>query len=215
MQKLEISSPNVDYYHQLKDWMLPLIATAPNIVMDLGCASGVFGRKLLEVGKAKEMYGAEMFESAAAQAAEIYTKVYVGDVEQLDLEFDNKFDYVICGDILEHLKDPYTVTRNIFQWLKPGGSLFVCLPNVRNYRLLSDLIFRGKWEYVSAGILDRTHLRFFTRGSLRVMLEDAGFNVYHEHMVIEGPKKTLFNRITFGVFDEFLAAQSFCCGRKP
>jgi len=210
---MDTKSP--DYYNCLKWWMLPLIKDGPNIVMDLGCATGRLGARLLEVGKAREVYGVEFFDAAAAEASRVYKKVYVGDVETLDIDFEGIFDYVICGDILEHLRDPYTMSSRIYRWLKPNGAVFVCLPNVRNYHLLRDLVFRGKWEYTSAGIMDRTHLRFFTKSSLRKMLEDAKFNVYHEQMIVEGKKKTLFNRFTFGLFDEFLAAQSFCCGRKP
>ena len=146
--------------------------------------------------------------------ATAYKKVHVGDLEEMRLDYHESFDYVICGDILEHLKDPYRVVRQLVIWLKPGGSLFVCVPNVRHYHVLADLVFRGKWEYVSAGVMDRTHLRFFTASSCRQMLSDAGLEVYHEQMIIEGPKKTFFNRATCGLFSEFLGAQTFCCGRK-
>ena len=194
--------------------MLPLIEAGPNVVLDMGCATGNMGRKLLEIGKAKEVIGMELFETAATEAAKFYKKVHVGDVEAMTLDYEAYFDYVICGDILEHPKDPYSVVKRVYRWLKPGGSVLICLPNVRNYHVVKALVFRGKWEYVSAGIMDRTHLRFFTKSSLRGMVEEAGFQVYHEHMVVEGPRKTLFNRATLGLFDEFLAAQSFCCGRK-
>jgi 2-polyprenyl-3-methyl-5-hydroxy-6-metoxy-1,4-benzoquinol methylase len=202
------------YYVRFKWWMLPLIKDGPNIVMDLGCAAGVMGRKLLETGKAKEVFGVEIFEPAAAEAATIYKKVHVGDIEEMQLDYNQCFDYVICGDILEHLRDPYKIVRLLSTWLKPGGSLFVCVPNVRNYHVVADLVLRGKWEYQSAGIMDRTHLRFFTASSCRQMLLDAGLEVYHQQVIVEGPKKNLFNRATFGLFKEFLASQTFCCARK-
>lgn len=128
--------------------------------LDMGCASGRMGEKLLETGKAIEMVGLECFEGAAAEAAKTY-KVHVGDVKMV-FNYESCFDYVICGDILEHLKDPYDIVRQVFRWLKPGGSILVCVPNVRNFRVLNDLVFHGKWEYLSAGILDKTHMRFFT-----------------------------------------------------
>ncbi len=213
MQNTAFVDKDSSYYVQLKSWMLPVINRGPNMVMDLGCASGVMGRKLLETGKAREVYGVEIFESAAAEAATIYKKVHVGDIEEMELDYQGCFDYIICGDILEHLKDPYKLVRLLGGWLKPGGSILVCVPNVRNYQVLRDLIFHGKWEYVSAGILDRTHLRFFTATSCRQMLLDAGFEVYHEQMVIYGPRKNFCNRVTLGLFKEFLALQTFCCGR--
>lgn len=214
MQNAAFQDKDSEYYTRDKAWMLPLIKEGPNRVLDLGCASGRVGQKLLETGRAKELIGAEIFASAAAEAAKIYNKVYVGDVEESELPYVDHFDYVICGDILEHLKDPYTVVRRISTMLKPGGSLLVCVPNVRNFRVLKNLIFRGQWEYVSSGILDRTHLRFFTRRSCRRMLEEAGLRVYHEEMIVYGPRKKLVNRATLGLFREFLATQVFCCGRK-
>jgi 2-polyprenyl-3-methyl-5-hydroxy-6-metoxy-1,4-benzoquinol methylase len=213
MQNTAFVDKDSHYYVRFKWWMLPLIKDGPNIVMDLGCASGVMGRKLLETGKAKEVFGVEIFESAAAEAATIYKKVHVGDIEEMQLDYNGTFDYIICGDILEHLKDPYKIVRLLSLWLKPGGCLFVCLPNVRNYHVVAALVLHGKWDYVSAGIMDRTHLRFFTASSCKQMLLDANFDVYHEQMIISGPKKTFFNRATFGLFREFLAEQTFCCGR--
>jgi 2-polyprenyl-3-methyl-5-hydroxy-6-metoxy-1,4-benzoquinol methylase len=203
------------YYVRLKWWMLPLIKDGPNSIMDLGCASGVMGNKLLESGKAKEVYGVEIFEAAAAEASKTYKQVFTGDIETMDLDFKEKFDYVICGDILEHLKDPYTVTSRIYKWLKPGGSIFICVPNVRSHTVLRPLILHGKWEYVDAGIMDRTHMRFFTRSSCRAMIENAGFQTYHEEMIISGRKKNALDRVTFRLFEEFLGDQLFCCGRKP
>lgn len=214
MQNPAFQDKDSEYYTRDKAWMLPLVKEGPNVILDLGCASGRVGRRLLESGRAKEMIGAEIFPSAAEEAAKTYKKVYVGDLEETSLDYVDHFDYVICGDILEHLKDPYKVVNKAAGWLKPGGSVLVCVPNVRNFRVLRDLIFHGDWKYASSGILDCTHLRFFTRHSCRRMLEEAGFDVYHEQMVIYGWKKTLLNRLTFGILGEFLATQVFCCGQK-
>ena len=214
MQNAAFQESDSEYYTRDKAWMLPLIKQGPNVVFDLGCASGRVGQKLVATGRAKELVGAEIFPPAAEEAARIYDKVYVGDVEGMTFDYDDYFDYVICGDILEHLKDPYQMVRKISKMLKPGGSLLVCVPNIRNFRVLKDLLQHGEWHYVSSGILDSTHLRFFTRRSCRRMLEEAGLHVYHEHMVVYGTKKTLLNRITFGLFKEFLATQVFCCGKK-
>jgi 2-polyprenyl-3-methyl-5-hydroxy-6-metoxy-1,4-benzoquinol methylase len=214
MQNTAFLKEDDDYYNMFKWWMLPYIQDGPNAVLDLGCASGVMGRVLLEKGKAKEVVGAEIFPAAAAEAQKTYQKVYVGDVEEMDLAYENYFDYVICGDVLEHLKDPYKVLQRIFKWLKPGGKVLVCLPNVRHYHVVRNLVFRGKWDYVSAGVMDKTHLRFFTRDSCRNMIEQAGFIVCHEEMIIYGPKKGFCNNVTLGLFREFLASQMFCVGEK-
>jgi 2-polyprenyl-3-methyl-5-hydroxy-6-metoxy-1,4-benzoquinol methylase len=214
MQNSAFLKKDADYYTMFKWWMLPHVHDGANAVLDLGCGSGVMGRKLRETGKATEVVGVEIFPSAAAEAEKFYQKVHVGDIEEMTLDYAGHFDYVICGDVLEHLKDPYQVMRKIYQWLKPGGKVLVCLPNVRNYHVVRDLIFRGKWEYAAAGIMDKTHLRFFTRSSCRQMIKDAGFEVCHQQVIIEGPKKNFFNGVTFGLFREFLAAQIFIVGEK-
>ena len=214
MQNPDYLDKNADYYTREKAWLLPFVEEGPNVVMDLGCGSGRVGRRLLAEKRAVEMHGAEIFPGAAEEAAKIYKKVHVGDVEQIAWEYKTCFDYVICGDLLEHLKDPYEMVRRIFSWLKPGGRILVCVPNIRNFRVLKSLVFRGEWKYVDSGILDQTHLRFFTRRSCARMLTEAGFQVYHYHMVVYGPKKTFADRVSFGLFREFLATQVFCCGRK-
>lgn len=214
MQNTAFLEKDAHYYVRFKHWMLPFIADGDNVIMDLGCASGIMGRKLLESGKASEVYGVEIFEEAASEAGSIYRKVHVGDIEEMHLEYNQDFDYIICGDILEHLKNPYEVMSRVFTWLKPGGKVLICLPNVRHYSVLTELIFKGQWKYADAGIMDKTHLRFFTRRSTMQMVEDAGFKVFHSSMVVEGPKKNFFNKLTFGLFDEFLASQSFCCAQK-
>jgi 2-polyprenyl-3-methyl-5-hydroxy-6-metoxy-1,4-benzoquinol methylase len=203
-----------NYYRHIKRWMIPFFKDGPNSVLDLGCAAGLLGACLLESGKAAVVDGVEIFAPVAQEAAKRYRRVHVGDVEGMALDYRAEFDYVVCGDILEHLKDPYAMMHRIHDWLKPGGSLLVCLPNVRSYRVLKEVIFCGEWKYVSSGILDRTHLRFFTRRSCQRMFEEAEFRVTHEQIIIDGPRKQLLNRITFGWLDEFLASQIFVCGIK-
>jgi len=195
--------------------MLPLFNDGPNRVLDLGCAAGLFGAYLMEHGKAAAVDGVEIFPAAARDAAGRYRRVHVGDIETMALTYGDEFDYVVCGDILEHLKEPYAMVHRIYNWLKPGGTLLVCVPNVRSYRVLKELIFFGDWKYVPSGILDQTHLRFFTRRSARRLVEEAGFEITHEQMIIEGPRKALASHLSFGLFAEFLATQTFLCGRKP
>src|ERR1700751_1320663 len=105
MQNTAFKQKDSHYYVRFKWWMLPHIKDGPNAVMDLGCASGVMGEKLLKAGKAAEVQGVEIFEGAAEEASKHYKKVYVGDIEEMELDFEEQFDFAICGDILEHLKD--------------------------------------------------------------------------------------------------------------
>ena len=83
-----------------------------------------------------------------------------------------------------------------------------------NWKISFELILKGDWEYESQGIMDQTHLRFFTVRSFKRLLAQAGFLVEREDMRIIGPKQEMFNKITFGLFREFLGYQMMFCGRK-
>lgn len=202
------------YYNRGRPSITSLVQPGPHRILDLGCGAGVVGRKLKEAGKAADLVGVELFDSAADQAALHYTKVWRGDIEQMTLPFGPEFDYVLCGDILEHLKDPYRVIQRIHGWLKPEGVLICSLPNVRHWSVLSALVFKGAWKYREAGIMDRTHLRFFTRRSCVEMLNDGGFEVESWRPLITGRKFLLGNAITFGIFREFLGTQIVTRSKK-
>jgi 2-polyprenyl-3-methyl-5-hydroxy-6-metoxy-1,4-benzoquinol methylase len=210
------SHPGLDnsYYGRERPSLYTRVDEGPTIILDLGCGMGTLGRKLRELKKAKELVGAEIFETAGQEAAKFYEKVYIGDIESMQLPYLDYFDYVICGDILEHTKDPYRLVSQIRTWLKPGGKLICSLPNVRNYRVWSKLIFRGQWEYEDSGILDATHLRFFTRKSGCKMVRDAGLQIENCTMLTYGTKKLLLNALTFRLCEELLALQFVIEARK-
>jgi O-antigen biosynthesis protein len=202
------------YYNHDRPSIVAMISPGPNIILDLGCGAGAVGRKLREVGKAAEIVGVELFESAAQEAARHYTEVHSGDIEEMSLPYSKRFDYVVCGDILEHLKDPYSVVKRIHGWLKDDGRFICSLPNVRYWRVLTDLVFRGAWDYSDAGIMDRTHLRFFTRRSCFKMLGDAGFVIERCRMPNSARRYIVLNAVTFGVFGEFLGTQIIVSAKK-
>jgi len=182
------------YYNRERPSIVGLVRTAPNVVLDLGYGAGAVGRRLLQEGKASIVVGVELFAAAAQEAAH--------------------FDYVLCGDILEHLKDPYSVVKKIHGWLKDDVRLVCSLPNVRHWKVLAELAFHGAWDYQDAGVMERTHLRFFTRRSCFNMLRGAGFEVEQWRMLIAGRGYLLLNGVTFGLFAEFLGSQIVTLARK-
>lgn len=202
------------YYNIEKSRMVPFFPQGPNVVLDLGCATGRLGRKLRELNKACELVGVEIFEPAAEEAKKHYDALYLGDLECLTLPYKEYFDFVICGDILEHLRQPEEIVKKIHIWLKEGGILISSIPNIRYWRILRDLVIFGKWEYCEVGILDNTHLRFFTRQSFLKLLEKFNFSVIYNEMLIGGKKQSFFNKITFGIFEEFLASQIMVLAKK-
>jgi 2-polyprenyl-3-methyl-5-hydroxy-6-metoxy-1,4-benzoquinol methylase len=215
MKNPAFNDPSVSYYVQEKRFFFHLVPDGPNRVLDLGCAAGRVGRALADSGKAAEVYGVEIFPAAAEEASKFYKRVHVGDIEEMNLEYDNFFDVIVCGDVLEHLKNPEKVLARARQWLKDSGTLVCCLPNVRYWKVWRDLIFRGDWAYTQDGIMDQTHLRFFTTRSFRRMLESQGFAVTREDMrIAPGPKQLAFNKATGGLFKEFLGFQIMFSAQK-
>ncbi|HVY31807.1 MAG TPA: methyltransferase domain-containing protein [Polyangiaceae bacterium] len=160
--------------------LLEMIEKPPRRVLDLGCFCGGTGRYLKRKFPGCEVIGIEMLEPAAKLAAEAYDRVHVGTLEQLDFEraglSPGSFDAIIAADVLEHLFHPWQALQRLRPLLAPGGELFVSLPNARNLKLLSEL-GRGRFDYAGAGILDVTHVRFFTRKTAVEMLEQTGFVV--------------------------------------
>ena len=202
-----------NYYSKLKREFLPVIKEGPNVVLDLGCGTGRMGQALLEMNKASEIIGVELNREPAEEAEKSYDVVYKNNIEHLSLPYVNYFDYVLCGDILEHLVDPWLMLARINVMLKKNGELICSIPNIRYWKIIRDLVMKGRWKYADAGILDSTHLRFFTKSSFIEMLHNANYKVTWLHMSIHGTKR-IANNITFNMLSEFLATQIMISARK-
>jgi 2-polyprenyl-3-methyl-5-hydroxy-6-metoxy-1,4-benzoquinol methylase len=115
---------------------------------------------------------------AAERARERLDAVYPVNIEQNNLPIqESSLDLILCLDVLEHVIDPWEVVRRLYKLLKPGGALIVSIPNVRNHKVLFPLLFQGKWDYTDAGILDKTHLRFFVRDTAIKLIESSRLKV--------------------------------------
>src|SRR5262245_15122354 len=165
-------SPDVPYYYTGQ--RPELVAVAPRDrrrALELGCGVGAFAAEFLKVNPRVEYWGVEPFPPAAAEARHRLKKVLERPVEQVydDLP-DAYFDLLVCNDVLEHMANPEAVLRALLEKLEPGGLLFASVPNVRFLPVLVDLLVKKDWRYRDAGVLDRTHLRFYTEKSLRRMI---------------------------------------------
>lgn len=146
-------------------------------VLDVGCASGYFARRLVEE-KGCRVVGIEMDPGVAARAREACERVHVGSLEDRNFldGVDETADVVFFGDVIEHLADARPVLDRARAWLAPGGAAICSIPNVAFWKIRFELL-RGRFEYQDVGILDRTHLRFFTRASFERVLGEAGYRV--------------------------------------
>ena len=141
-------------------------------VLEIGCACGATLREIGARNPTALLYGVELNERAAAIAAP-FAKILSMNVENLDpAEIPERFDYIIMGDVIEHLLDPWTAVRNMRELLVPGGSIIASIPNVAHITNLYNML-SGSWTYEDMGLLDRTHLRFFTKSEIVKMFEEA------------------------------------------
>jgi 2-polyprenyl-3-methyl-5-hydroxy-6-metoxy-1,4-benzoquinol methylase len=156
--------------------MIPARATK---VLDVGCSVGVMGAALL--AKGHEVTGLEYDADLAAQAATRLPVVHQGDVEAMAQGGEpipgGPFDCVVFADVLEHLRDPWTVARWGATQVAPGGCMVVSVPNVRHVETVTSVILRSRWPYKAVGIFDRTHLRWFARKNLPDLLEGTDLEI--------------------------------------
>ena len=164
------------YYGYARPEVQALVPKDACRILDIGCGSGVLGMGLKKT-PGRYVAGIEYVPEAARAAAKVLDKVYTGDATLLIHEIaDRDFDTVIMADFLEHISDTARMLAEARRILKPEGKLILSIPNVRHWSVLKDLI-EGHFTYVEAGILDRTHLRFFTRESIYRVLGEAGFKI--------------------------------------
>jgi 2-polyprenyl-3-methyl-5-hydroxy-6-metoxy-1,4-benzoquinol methylase len=165
------------YHEEVNEALASLIGN-PTRVLDVGCGRGLNGKLARDRGA--YVVGLETDAEARAVAKQRLDEVLWVDIEdswEIDDNLDGRsFDLIIFGDVLEHVRDPVRVMLNFVSYLAPGGRVLVSLPNVAAWPVRLDLL-RGKFEYVKSGILDETHLRFFTRESAIHLVEKAGLVV--------------------------------------
>ncbi|NJR40489.1 MAG: class I SAM-dependent methyltransferase [Leptolyngbyaceae cyanobacterium CSU_1_4] len=164
------------YTHNDRAEMLAYIPQNAAIVLDVGCALGSFGQRL-KAERATEVWGVEINEYAASIASKVLDRVFCEAFDETLSLPQNKFDCIIFNDVLEHFVDPYSALLYAKKLLKKDGKIVVSIPNVRYFDNIWNLLIKKDWQYTEQGILDRTHLRFFTRKSMVRTLETLGYSV--------------------------------------
>ena len=164
------------YYAQPRPDLVALVRGTGLRVLEVGCASGAVGAELKRQGKAAVVHGVESHGAVASLAEARLDRVWRADVETLDpAELEPPYHALVAGDVLEHLRDPWSFLRRISQVLAAGAEIVVSVPNIRYLPVVADLVVRGRFDYRCQGVLDRTHLRFFTRRSVHHLLSGSGF----------------------------------------
>lgn len=206
------------YFSRIKWDIIEFVRDGDNKILEIGCGEGNSGKALKEQGKAVEVVGVEKVPEIAEIAKTKIDKVICSDVEVVKLPFSKEyFDYVIMGDVLEHLYDPWKVVSELRQYLKRGGYVIASIPNIRNWRIVRDVILKGEWKYSHEGILDDTHLRFFTKKSMISLFESRDFvvsRIIPRFKFLPRSKHKTINKFTFGLFEDFLTRQYIVEARR-
>lgn len=162
------------YYSHSRLDLAALVPEGAKLVLDVGCGEGGLGSRLKSQRPELTVVGVEPDPKTGAVAERIYEYVHIGQVESYRTR--DGFDCIVCGDVLEHLKDPWSVLSNLHGMLKDEGILVGSCPNAGHWTVVKGLL-EGRFSYVPAGILCWDHIRYFTEESLRDMLTSTGFDV--------------------------------------
>lgn len=205
-----------EYYKQTRPEMIEFVPETARKILDVGCGSGLFGEQLKH-NLNSEVWGIELDDNAARLAEEKIDRVLSGDIFQLVNDLPNSyFDCVIFNDVLEHLVDPFDLLLKIKNKLSANGVIVCSIPNVRYLLNLKDLLVKKQWKYEDAGILDKTHLRFFTEKSIIDMFDLLDYKIIRMQGVngISSWKFALLNFLSLGYLSDTKYLE-FACVVKP
>jgi O-antigen biosynthesis protein len=190
---------NLTYFTHPRSEIVNLVPLESKKILDIGCGAGATGLELLN-RQTCELYGIELNSFAASIARTYYERIDTTDVETVDFPYvPGYFDAIIVADVLEHLKDPWKVVEKLFVYLKPSGSLICSIPNISHGEALLPLLL-GQWNYENAGILDRTHLRFFTPKTVQSLFPTHLFEITsqtYKYIGLESKVELFFNEVGY------------------
>lgn len=192
------------YYVRDREEILKYFPQNSKKILDIGCGAGNFG-KILKAHMDAEVWGVEISKEAAVEAEKKLDKIVIGDIESDNLNLPgNYFDCIVFNDVLEHLKNPWNVLKRCKDNLKNKGHIVASIPNVRYYANVRALLVNKSWDYVDEGILDKTHLRFFTEKTIKDMFVLCGYHIEK----IKGIHECNFSRKM--KFLNYLFRNAFC-----
>lgn len=163
-----------DFPHSSHRWLLSRLGQGPLRILEVGTHTGFLGRELAKRGHT--VVGIEREQASAEQARRFYQQLLEADLDTLPPIPGPAYQVILLGDVLEHTADPQAVLGHLVASLEPGGRVLVTVPNVAFILIRLSLLF-GRFSYQQRGILDRDHLRFFTKQSLRSLLSSANLQV--------------------------------------
>nr|RAW03649.1 methyltransferase [Aerococcus urinae] len=203
---------DIAYHDRARIDIFDLLPDNCSRVLEVGVGTGATIAALKNVRKVAFTAGMELSEIAGASASAHVNEVLIGDVEKTSIPSHwRDFDLILCLDVLEHLVDPWHVVERLHERLAPNGAILASIPNVNHMSVSLPLLLRGRWELADAGILDRTHLRFFVKKTAIELMTCSGLHL--QAIALGGlptrSRRWRANKLTAGVFERFLAPQYY------
>ncbi len=185
---MDYQDKSTAYYTFPREDMLPYIPKNAETILEVGCGNGIFIEMIEQVHDKKVVsWGIELMPEYGEQAKARIQNVLIGKVEeQVEKLPDDFFEIIIFNDVIEHLFDPKSVLEKLLPKLKKNGRIISSLPNMRYHEAFFPLLFKADWEYQESGIMDFTHLKFYTMKSIARLFQEAGYSIEK----IEGINKT-------------------------
>lgn len=195
---LNASGPHLESlkHDYVPEGLLEMMPAPPGVVLDVGCFCGEVGKRLKAKYPAARVVGVEPLGDAAKIAATKLDQVLTGKLEEVDLDSagitPGSVDAIILADVLEHMFNPWQALVSLRPLLAPRGVILASIPNIRNFMVLNELV-QGDFPYAAAGIMDITHLRFFTWQSVQRMFAETGYRIEHADFNIDPRCKFLLD----------------------
>lgn len=166
-----------EYYSSSREEMKQFLPSSIRRSIEFGCGFGNFSVFIREKFKS-EVWGVDLSPDAVEKAGNFLDKVIESEaISAVDFLPDRYFDCVVCNDLLEHLTDPDIFIAKLKQKVTPDAVLVASVPNVRHFKTIKNLLLHKDWKYTDKGVLDKTHLRFFTEKSLKRFLQDNNMSI--------------------------------------
>ncbi len=179
-------------------------------ILEIGAGSGETLLELKKTGIANKIYGYDLVDICLNKSE--FESFIVGNIEKDPIPFNEKFDIIILADVLEHLVEPEKVLEKLIPFLKKNGKIYISLPNIRNYKAMYNIFFKGDFKYEEEGVLDQTHLRFFCKKNMKALITKIdGLQLVETVSNLKHTKSKIstINNLTFGLFEGFFSLQYF------
>jgi 2-polyprenyl-3-methyl-5-hydroxy-6-metoxy-1,4-benzoquinol methylase len=201
------------YYHFVRSEIRPLLPKTASRILDVGAASGATLGWLKTIYPSARTTGLELNPELTDELKRNADVAIIGDIDD-QLPQLGTFDLILFLDVLEHIADPDRTLRSARKLLRQGGRVIVSVPNIAHLSVLVPLL-RRRFDYQHAGILDRTHLRFFVESTAVKLLNDANL-VVTQGLVsgLQGRKSALLDRLSLGLLRHYLTKQYIMVGES-